>query len=738
MSEYFRKPIVKTLMLKGQEGQSIKGIEKTSTDGFVDTYTITLTDGTTSTFTVTNGREISDISKTGTSGLVDTYTITFNDGATSTFTVTNGKEISGISKTGTSGLVDTYTITFNDGTTSTFTVTNGAKGDKGDTGPRGPRGPKGEDNKPAVDALEKRLDNLILASGTESSAEVIDARTGYDRTAYPTLGTAIRTQVSELKEDLSQLDEHLNVCRNIANPNDIVQKSVYFNSKNYSSNDTWSTTVVKVLPNTVYTIWNCETYYCWYSNENGDNLGAIGVKEGIITTPDNCTELHLSHDKLTTNFYVVNGNVINDIAYKTDIDYLFVVDSKVKKLENDTKPLTEKIYMQYVDKTKSSENEYWTYGNKNSANGYLAYEPIVLTPGTYTLFNASGEFTFWNDGTWNNLKLITGIALNNEKTVIELTKNTTFYITRDPIIYDTMIVNGDIESLPYTEYGKFTSFASKEEVNKAIEQRLSKVFYVGSNEQFTKIKDAVEEAIKYKNSTVYIQSGTYDLIQEFGAEYLESTTTETGIKLTNGISLIFSQQAKVVCNYNGSNPQILTEFSAFNTLTQWSASGMKRADCTIDGLNIECSNIRYCIHDEHSGSDVPYTNHYINCYMKLDNTLNREWTSLQCIGGGLGLCGLINVENSIFNSVNNTEEVKPAVSWHNSSFGDGKGLSKVIIKDCVFIGNKNTVECGCYGASTEKTPFIVTNCKLKAQPYKWNSGQNDNMELIAYNNTIDE
>lgn len=90
MSEYFIKPIVKTLMLKGQAGQSIKGIAKTDTSGAVDTYTITLTDGTTSTFTVTNGREISSIKKTGTRGLVDTYTIKFNDGATSTFTVTNG------------------------------------------------------------------------------------------------------------------------------------------------------------------------------------------------------------------------------------------------------------------------------------------------------------------------------------------------------------------------------------------------------------------------------------------------------------------------------------------------------------------------------------------------------------------------------------------------------------------------------------------------------------------------
>ena len=205
MSEYFRKPIVKTLMLKGQEGQSIKGITKTGTSGFVDTYTITLTDGTTSTFTVTNGREISGISKTETNGFVDTYTITFNDGQTSTFTVTNGREISGVSKTETSGLVDTYTITFNDGTKANFTVTNGAKGPKGDTGPQGPKGEKGdkgEDNNAAVEALGKRIDNLILSNGNESSSEVIDARTGYDGKAYDTLGTAIRTQVNDINEDL--------------------------------------------------------------------------------------------------------------------------------------------------------------------------------------------------------------------------------------------------------------------------------------------------------------------------------------------------------------------------------------------------------------------------------------------------------------------------------------------------------------------------------------------------------
>ena len=36
--------------------RNIVGIEKTSTNGLVDTYTITYSDNTTSTFTVTNGR----------------------------------------------------------------------------------------------------------------------------------------------------------------------------------------------------------------------------------------------------------------------------------------------------------------------------------------------------------------------------------------------------------------------------------------------------------------------------------------------------------------------------------------------------------------------------------------------------------------------------------------------------------------------------------------------------------
>ena len=63
MNEFFYEPDVKILMLKGEKGDkgekgnTIVGIEKTSTSGLVDTYTIRFNDGTASTFNVTNGEK---------------------------------------------------------------------------------------------------------------------------------------------------------------------------------------------------------------------------------------------------------------------------------------------------------------------------------------------------------------------------------------------------------------------------------------------------------------------------------------------------------------------------------------------------------------------------------------------------------------------------------------------------------------------------------------------------------
>jgi hypothetical protein len=83
---------VKVMLVKGVNGSSIESIEKTGTLLNVDTYTITLTDGSKETFEVTNGVSITGIAKTGVSANVDTYTIYLSDGSTFSFTVTNGTD----------------------------------------------------------------------------------------------------------------------------------------------------------------------------------------------------------------------------------------------------------------------------------------------------------------------------------------------------------------------------------------------------------------------------------------------------------------------------------------------------------------------------------------------------------------------------------------------------------------------------------------------------------------------
>ena len=148
----------------GDDGNGIASITLTDSTGNVDTYTINFTNGTSTTFTITNGTP-GATGQTGPAGVgidsitgpqsannVDTYTIHFSDGATSTFTVTNGidgtaaaagRGIDSVVKTGTVGNVDTYTIYYSNNTTSTYTITNGAAGPVGPEGPTGPIGPVG-------------------------------------------------------------------------------------------------------------------------------------------------------------------------------------------------------------------------------------------------------------------------------------------------------------------------------------------------------------------------------------------------------------------------------------------------------------------------------------------------------------------------------------------------------------------------------------------------------------------
>ena len=152
----------------GADGRGILNIIGPVSNGLQDTYTITYTDGTISSFVVTNGangangasgadgRGIQNILDPISNGLQDIYTITYTDGTISTFTVTNGANgqdgqngasgsdgFSPVVETNTAGDSTVVIITDAEGF-HRFVVHNGAQGPQGDQGLQGPQGPRGE------------------------------------------------------------------------------------------------------------------------------------------------------------------------------------------------------------------------------------------------------------------------------------------------------------------------------------------------------------------------------------------------------------------------------------------------------------------------------------------------------------------------------------------------------------------------------------------------------------------
>ena len=253
------------------------------------------------------------------------------------------------------------------------------------------------------------------------------------------------------------------------------------------------------------------------------------------------------------------------------------------------------------------------------------------------------------------------------------------------------------------------------------------------NGDFITIKSAVEVGCSLEDSTVYVNAGTYNLVDEFGESFLDGLSDADGyygMMLYNNIHLIFSPEADVFFDYEGVNTWIIQNFSPFNT--------GNRKGFTIEGLVINARNCRYIIHDDpRPGTKTAFSrNIYKNCFFTMFPSPDfADWPNHQIIGGGFSDQTEIVIESCRFRDIF-TDDVTgyAAVSYHNSTSGNAAYKSTLVIKDCIF-ETKNQIIIQGYGSSEEYSQaFISGNLMGNAATDIIYDDTVDNITVYRWNN----
>ena len=221
----------------------------------------------------------------------------------------------------------------------------------------------------------------------------------------------------------------------------------------------------------------------------------------------------------------------------------------------------------------------------------------------------------------------------------------------------------------------------------------------GVDKQFTTLRSACEYAITKPNTHVIVYPGTYDLTQEYNDHI--TNKNGTGISLTNGIVIQFLAGSYVKCLLDTQDGWLFYNFEPFKV----------NGSFELDGINLECKNTRYCVHDEMGGAGI-YHSVYKNCNMKYTNEGALD-TYVQCIGGGLGEHGYIQIIGGIYESVYSSHPTNPTVtiSYHN---GYTPTCDSKIFISGVYLKNKGYFRFGYHGSSVIKSQVELSNCSTGA------------------------
>lgn len=567
--------------------------------------------------------------------------------------------------------------------------------------------------------LQEQINNLVTP--VTQDAEVENARVGSDGTSYETLKERLDTENENIDETFQRYFGETEDLTNVLTLGAIVT-------------NVDPVVLTPVQPPTIGTDYR----YAVISCEEGDVFRLIGTgasayrmwtfidsSNHVLTQADAMKDWEISKTvtikapenavKLIVNFrtyyvrakvYKIGAGVFSEALADVDSE-ISAIDSKMDMLLEDAKSMFKDGEITSGYYVKANTGELVESSNWNTSD----YIDVRNTE--YIYVNGVQQAAYYNSeheyaGNFGSISEV-------------ITTETRFDIPPGCAFIRFSLSNAQLPTAYYRMQNNGYAYAF--DVNNCV--------YVGATRQFKTLRSGIAEAIKNRGTTVYVDAGTYDLTSEFAAEISEDRASQYGIMLDNDVHIIFSSGAKVTAIYTGSSQNVETYFAPF-----WSTNG----DFTLENLDIESKNTRYCVHDEAGGSSGSYNHRYINCKMKHDNSTSgiSGGGYLQCIGGGLGKNGYIDIVGCTFWTKRGESNTAPAVSYHNNSAASSK--SNINIRDCYF-EDKSTVRVTYYGTSTLVSSAIVCNCSLGAEPYiqhEAGSTGPENMELVTYLNEIRE
>ena len=220
----------------------------------------------------------------------------------------------------------------------------------------------------------------------------------------------------------------------------------------------------------------------------------------------------------------------------------------------------------------------------------------------------------------------------------------------------------------------------------------------------------------------------YNVIDEindyFGSDWIDNYTWDMytsndpvyfkGLFLGNGIVVSGEPNTIICANYSGSNvfKDAFSIFHAYNNRF------------SVDNLQIEGTNVRYCIHDDSYISNGDNVSSIKNCKL-----VDHGNTFKACIGGGFSVGDEIKyIVNNEFYSINGT-----AFFYHtnpNSGSCEVKAFNN-LMDSC-------TCHINAYGSSSKYGILKVSNSTCNKEPYKKKNSDEDtdNVLLKAWCNEI--